>query len=118
MDLAKLRKTCLTKPGTTEERPFGPDTLVFKVMGKMFALTGDQPQPQSITLKCDPDDALYFRNQFKGVTTAGYMDKRHWNSVSLAGDVPETLVREMIDDSYDLVVAGLPLKLRRELDSR
>jgi predicted DNA-binding protein (MmcQ/YjbR family) len=118
MDLAALRAYCLAKPGATEDRPFGPETLVFKVMNKMFALTGDEPQPASITLKCDPDDALFFRSQFKGVTTAGYMDKRHWNAVSLAGDVPESLAFEMIDDSYLLVVAGLPLKLREKLDSR
>ncbi len=118
MDLAALRSYCLAKPGATEDRPFGPDTLVFKVMNKMFALTGDDPQPKIIVLKCDPDDTLFFRAQFPGITSTAYLDKRHWNAVSLAGDVPESLVFEMIDDSYLLVVAGLPLKLRQELDSR
>ena len=115
MDLAHLRTHCLAKPGTTEERPFGPDTLVYKVMNKMFALCSDDPQPGFVNLKCDPDDALFFREQFPGVTPGYHMDKRLWNSVSLAGDVPESLVCEMIDDSYDLVVASLPKKVRETL---
>jgi predicted DNA-binding protein (MmcQ/YjbR family) len=116
MNLDALRAHCLAKPGTTEERPFGPDTLVFKVMNKMFALCGDDPQPAFVNLKCDPDDALFFREQFEGVQPGYHMDKRTWNSVYLAGDVPESLIREMIDDSYGLVVAKLPLGVRAKLD--
>lgn len=115
MNLIKLRAHCLAKPGTTEERPFGPDTLVFKVMNKMFALCGDDPEPEFVNLKCDPDDALFFRQKFDGVQPGYHMDKRRWNSVYLTGDVPESLILEMIDDSYDLVVAGLPGKLRAQL---
>jgi predicted DNA-binding protein (MmcQ/YjbR family) len=84
-------------------------------MGKMFALTSDEPRPESVNLKCDPDDALFFRNQFVGVKPGYHMNKKHWNTVSLIGDVPDSLLREMIDDSYELVVAGLPRKLREEL---
>jgi predicted DNA-binding protein (MmcQ/YjbR family) len=118
VDLHHLRTHCLAKPGTTEERPFGPDTVVFKVMNKMFALCGDDPQPAFVNLKCDPDDALFFRENFEGVKPGYHMDKRLWNSVYLQSDVPETLVREMIDDSYDLIVASLPKKDRNTLESR
>ena len=115
MDLHALRTYCLAKPGTTEERPFGPDTLVYKVMGKMFALSGDELQPEYVNLKCDPDDAMFFRSQFEGVRPGYHMNKRLWNSVYLASDVPESLIREMIDDSYELVAAGLPRKLKEKL---
>ena len=115
MNLEALRTYCLSKPATTEDRPFGPDTLVFKVMGKMFALTGDEPDPPSVNLKCDPDDALSFRNQFEGVKPGYHMDKKHWNTIELNGDVPESLIFEMIDDSYELVVKGLRKKEREQL---
>lgn len=112
-----LRQYCLAKKGVKEETPFGPDTLVFKVMGKMFALTGNEAEPKSINLKCDPDDSLFFRSRFEGVTPGYHMNKKHWNTVSLCGDVPESLVREMIDDSYELVVSNLPRKLKAALES-
>jgi predicted DNA-binding protein (MmcQ/YjbR family) len=115
MNLKSLRTYCLAKPGTTEERPFGPDTLVFKVMGKMFALVGDNPHPESVNLKCDPDDALFFRQKFEGVKPGYHMNKKLWNTVDLNGDVPETLIYKMIDDSYELVVNGLRKKDRDAL---
>lgn len=115
MDLHGLRGYCLSKPGTTEERPFGPDTLVFKVMGRMFALAGDELQPEYVNLKCDPDDAMFFRSRFEGIKPGYHMNKRLWNSVYLVSDVPETLIRELIDDSYELVVAGLTRKAKDEL---
>ncbi len=115
MNLPTLRAHCLAKPGTTEEHPFGPDTLVYKVMGKMFALTGDELDPKSVNLKCDPDDALFFRAQFEGIREGYHMDKRHWITVDLHGSVPETLIFELIDDSYELVVKGLRKKDREQL---
>ena len=115
MNLAELRSYCVAKPGTTEERPFGPETIVFKVLGKMYALTGDESQPESINLKCDPDDAIFFRHQFDGVRPGYHMNKVHWNTVDLTGDVPDSLIREMIDDSYELVTEKLPRRLRDEL---
>jgi predicted DNA-binding protein (MmcQ/YjbR family) len=118
MNLDDLRAICIAKPGTTEERPFGPDTVVFKVMNKMFALCGDDPQPEFVNLKSDADDALFFREKFDGVKPGYHMDKRTWNSVYLVSDVPESLVREMIDDSYDLIVASLPKKVRSTLESQ
>ena len=118
MNLAALRTHCLAKAGTTEERPFGPDTLVFKVMNKMFALCGDEPQPAFVNLKCDPDDALALRAQFEGIKPGYHMDKRLWNSVYLVDDVPDGLIFELIDDSYELIVASLPKKARKKLESR
>ena len=115
MNLTTLRTHCLAKPGTTEERPFGPDTIVFKVMGKMFALADDHPIPESVNLKCDPDDALFFRNHFEGIRPGYHMDKRHWITVQLDGSVPEALIFELMDDSYELVVKGLKKKDRDRL---
>lgn len=117
MNLSTLRTHCLAKPGTTEERPFGPDILVFKVMGKMFALTGDEPEPSSVNLKCDPDDGLALRNQFVGVREGYHMNHRHWITVDLKSDVPDGLLVELINDSYDLVVTKLPKKDRETLKS-
>lgn len=115
MNRETLRVYCLSKPGTTEERPFGPDTLVYKVMGKMFALCSDEAQPVFVNLKCDPEDALSFRAEFEGVTPGYHMNKRLWNSVALQSDVPEDLIHEMIDESYELIVKSLPKKLRDRL---
>jgi len=115
MELEQLRAHCLAKPGTTEERPFGPEVLVYKVMGKMFMLTGDEPFPRSMNVKCDPDDCQAFRAQFEGIIPGYHMDKRLWITVAFDSDVPETLVFELIDDSYDLIVASLPKKLQKEL---
>ena len=115
MTLEDIRNICLSRPGTTEDRPFGPDTLVFRVAGKMFALTGVEPVPASINLKCDPDDALFFRARFQGVQPGYHMHKQHWNTVFLQSDVPDSLIREMIGDSYELVCSRLPKSVREQL---
>ena len=115
MDLKALTGYCLLKPGATAEYPFGPGTLVFKVMGKMFALVADNPEPVSINLKCDPDDALALRALFKGVQPGYHMNKKHWNTVSFYEDVPLEEILGQIDDSYQLVVASLPARLRATL---
>jgi predicted DNA-binding protein (MmcQ/YjbR family) len=81
----------------------------------MFALTGDEPEPKSVNLKCDPDDGLALRNQFDGVHEGYHMDHRHWITVDLNSDVPDGLLYELINDSYDLVVAKLPKKDREAL---
>lgn len=95
--------------------PFGPNTLVFKVMDKMFALIGLDSQPLNINLKCDPDRAVLLREEHDGlITGAFHMNKKHWNSVQ-AEALPPALVRELIDHSYTLVVQGLPKKLQQEL---
>ncbi|WP_425315586.1 MmcQ/YjbR family DNA-binding protein [Streptomyces nanshensis] len=101
---------------SVEEFPFGPETSVFKVLGKMFALTSLDAQPLTVNLKCDPDDAVRLREEHPAAVVPGWhMNKRHWNTVTVSG-VPEKLLRELIEDSYDLVVAGLPRAERLRLD--
>ncbi|WP_462249345.1 MmcQ/YjbR family DNA-binding protein [Ekhidna sp.] len=117
MNIEKFRDYCLIKPGTTEETPFGPDTLVFKVMGKMYALTGIESF-EFINLKCDPEYAIELREQYDGSIRPGYhMNKKQWNSVDTDGSVPDNLIKQLIDDSYDLIVAKLPKKVKEELDN-
>ncbi|SHJ88945.1 MmcQ/YjbR family DNA-binding protein [Pseudozobellia thermophila] len=116
MDIEAFRDYCLAKKGVTEELPFGPDTLVFKVMGKVFALTGLERLPQQVNLKCAPERALALRESYDGAIIAGYhMNKAHWNTIILH-KVPSNLVAELIDHSYDLVVAKFTKKLRAEYE--
>jgi predicted DNA-binding protein (MmcQ/YjbR family) len=115
MNLEDLREYLLAKPGTTEEIPFGPQALVYKVMGKMFALIAWDETPIRVSLKCDPDRAVALRAVFKAVRGAYHFDKKHWNMVALDGSVPQSELLGMIDDSYDLVVKGLPKAKREEL---
>ena len=104
----------LAKPGAQASYPFGAGTLVFKVGGKMFALVGEDSEPWTINLKCDPDEALALRAAYPESITPGYhMDKRHWNTFVLNGSLAEELVNEMIDQSYELVVKGLPKKAKK-----
>lgn len=117
MELETLRQTMFAKPGTTEETPFGPDALVYKVEGKMYALVAWEQDPMHITLKCDPDQALFLRDLYPAVRPGYYMHKAHWNTITLDGTVPETELLGMIDDSYALVVKGLSRKAREELAS-
>lgn len=111
MDIETYREYCITKPGVTEEFPFDANTLVFKVMGKMFALA-DVAAFESINLKCDPEKAVELREQYPGVTPGYHMNKKHWNTVQMDGSIDDNLVRELIDHSYNLVLASLPKKVR------
>ena len=113
MKLEMLRSIVLEKPATTEEVPFGPEVLVFKVKGKMFALVPWADPAPSISLKCDPSEALFLRDIYPSVNPGYHLNKRHWNTVTLDDTVPEPELRRMIDDSYRLVVKGLP-KAERE----
>ena len=107
MTQAVLRKYLLEKKGAFECLPFGPDVLVYKVINKMFALVPlDENSPQ-INLKCDPDDAIALRSMFESVKPGYHMNKEHWNTVVIDGSIPEKIVLEMIDNSYDLVVSKL-----------
>ena len=117
MHLDGLRDLCLAKPGATEGLPFGPDALVFKVRGKMFALTNLARLPPTVALKCDPERALDLRERFAGIAPAWHMNKRHWNGVELQSDVPDALIRGLLDHSYSLVVASLPRRDRDGLSS-
>jgi predicted DNA-binding protein (MmcQ/YjbR family) len=114
MNIEGYREYCLAKPGVTEGFPFDESTLVFKVLGKMFALT-DIDSFVFINLKCDPQRAIELREHYAGITPGYHMHKKSWNSVLTDGSVPDPLLSELIDLSYDLVVAGLPKKLRDSL---
>lgn len=103
------------KAGTSAGYPFGPGTLVFKVGGKMFALLAEDSEPEAINLKCDPDEALALRATHKAIKPGYHMDKRHWNTLTLDGSLPDDLVLELIDESYALVVKGLPKAVREKL---
>jgi predicted DNA-binding protein (MmcQ/YjbR family) len=105
----------MKKAGVTEEFPFGSDTLVFKVMGKMFVLTSLEYRPLQINVKCDPESATELRERYAEVTPAYHMNKKHWNSVETGGSLREKEILKMIDDSYDLVVSSLPKKILAEL---
>lgn len=116
MDAETLRRHCLDKPGSTESLPFGPDTLVFKVLDKAFALLALEAVPPRVNLKCDPDRALDLRAEWPDNVLPGYhMNKRHWNTVVLDGRVPAATVRAWIDHSWDRVVAGMPARQRAAL---
>jgi len=117
MELETLCAYLLKKKGATEERPFGPEALVFKVVGKMFALIAWEEIPLRITLKCDPDDALALRDQYEAVQPGYYMSKKHWNTITLDGSIPNDEILGMIDASYALVVKGLKKAIRRELEA-
>ncbi|GAA2335323.1 MmcQ/YjbR family DNA-binding protein [Streptomyces kunmingensis] len=112
----ELRALCLSFNAAVEEFPFNPETSVFKVLGKMFALSSLDGQPLTVNLKCDPEDAVRLRDEYDGLIVPGWhMNKRHWNTVTV-GRLPGALVRELVEDSYDLVVAGLPRAERLRLD--
>jgi predicted DNA-binding protein (MmcQ/YjbR family) len=108
MDLAQFRKYCLSKPRATEGTPFGPDVLVFKVRGKMFALAALEEVPPRVNLKCDPDLALELRDRYEQVTPGYHMNKKHWNTVEIESGIPIGELRKMIDHSYELVTKSLP----------
>jgi predicted DNA-binding protein (MmcQ/YjbR family) len=113
----ELRAFCLSFNAAVEDFPFTPETSVFKVLGKMFALTALDGRPLTVNLKCDPEDAVRLRTDHEGLIVPGWhMNKRHWNTVTVDGGLPDRLVKELIEDSYDLVVAGLPRAERLRLD--
>ena len=115
MNIEELRDYCLSKKGVTEHFPFDETTLVFKVLGKMFALIGIEHQPPRVNLKCDPERAIELREEYDGLIYGGYhMSKKHWNTLEIS-KLSHQLVMELIDHSYELVVKGLPKKRREEL---
>jgi len=115
MDIETLREYCLAKKAAAEGFPFGDSTLVFKVKGKMFLLASlDSPQLQ-FNVKCDPEMAIEWREQFAAVLPGYHMNKKLWNTIIVDGSIPGKIIRQMIDDSYRLVVASLPKKDREGL---
>lgn len=115
MDGKALRRLCLGFAGSEETFPFGPETSVFKVAGKMFALSHLSRDPLSVSLKCDPPLAEELRAAHPAITPGYHLNKRHWNTVVIDGSLPEPMIADMIEDSYDLVVSQLPRVRRRAL---
>src|SRR6201982_3910185 len=112
MDVESFRDYCLTKGDATEGAPFGPEVLVFKVSGKMFALLALEEVPATANLKCDPDLALELRDRYEQVRPGYHMNKKHWNTIEIEGGILDAEIRKMIDHSFELVVKKLPKAAR------
>lgn len=103
-----LRSHCLDMPAAVEDFPFGAEVSVFKVLGKIFALGALSADPLQISMKCDPEIALGLRAGHPAITAGYHLNKRHWNTVTIDGSLPDEMVRDLIEDSFDLVVDSLP----------
>lgn len=115
MDIETIRDYCLAKKEVEEGFPFGETTLVFKVRGKIFLLAGLENPVLQFNVKCDPEKAIEWREQFAAVQPGYHMNKKMWNTVVVDGSIPARIIRQMIDDSYQLVVMSLPKKSREGL---
>lgn len=116
MNVEEFHEYCLSKPGVTEHFPFDESTLVFKVMDKMFALTGLNAERFTVNLKCDPEKAIELRAEYDAIQPGWHMNKQHWNTVNFgSGQLNRKLLKELIDHSYDLVVDSLTKKKKEEL---
>jgi predicted DNA-binding protein (MmcQ/YjbR family) len=118
MRAAELRDHCLAFPGSAETFPFGSETSVFKVAGKMFALSQLAQRPLQVSVKCDPLLAEQLRDMHPAVLPGYHLNKRHWNTVILDGSIPDRMIKDIVEDSYDLVVSGLPRSRRQALGWR
>lgn len=113
-----LRSLLLSQPHSTEEIPFGPEHLVYKISGeRLFAIFSPEEVPARLNLKCDPDRALDLRDRYEAIQPGYHMNKRHWNTVVLDGSVPRSLLHEMIRESWDLVYQKLPARVRKSLEA-
>ncbi len=112
MDIETLRSYCLSKTGVSESFPFGEETLVFKVFGKIFLLTNLFSVPTSFNVKCEPEKALEWREKYLAVQPGYHMNKKHWNTVLIDGSIESGILMEMINDSYDLVFNSIPKSKR------
>jgi predicted DNA-binding protein (MmcQ/YjbR family) len=115
MNIESLQQYCLAKKGVTEETPFGPDNLVYKVGGKMFLLASLDAVPLQFNAKCDPEEALQLRDTYPCVLPGYHMSKKHWNTVVVDGSVSDKILQHWIDASYNLVVESLPKKMQAEI---
>ena len=116
MTARSLRKLCLEFPGAYEDFPFGPENSVFKVEKKLFAISALGASPLKVSLKCEPELALHLRASFPDAVAPGYhLNKRHWNTVLCDGTLSDEMVRDMVEDSYDLIVAAMPAAVRERL---
>lgn len=116
MDIEQLREYCISKSFTTESFPFDEQTLVFKVMNKMYAVIGLEHEDPFVNLKCDPDRAIELREKYEAIKPGWHMSKVHWNSVYLEQGLSDAFICELIDHSYELIVASLPKKMRLEME--
>ena len=112
MTAKDLRVCCLERPGAVEEFPFGPTTSVFKVGGKMFALSALKSRPLEVSVKCEPELAEMLRAGNRAIRPGYHLNKRHWITITLDGSIPDRMVRDLVEDSYDLVVDSLPARSR------
>lgn len=115
MNIEELRDYCISKKGVEETLPFGPETLVFKVLGKAFLLSGLDSRPLQFNVKCDPEKAIELREQFSCVLPGYHMNKKHWNTIIADGEVSDKQLRQWIDHSYELVVSGLSKAEQKKL---
>lgn len=115
MDIEEVREYCIKKQEVTESFPFDDETLVFKVLGKMFCLS-NLTHPISINLKCNSEEAIELREEFDEIKPGFHMNKKHWNTVDLEGNLSKSFILKMIDDSYKLVVSKLPKKEREKIN--
>ena len=116
MNAPELREWCLEQNGAIEDFPFTPEHSVFKVHGKMFALSALERNPLEVSVKCEPELAVALRASYPAIRPGYHLNKRHWNTITLDGSLPDQLVRDLIEDSYDLVVSALPKRVRAQLD--
>lgn len=117
MNIEYIREYCLSKKGVSESFPFDESTLVFKVLNKMFALTSLDRSPTQINLKCDPEYAIELRDQYGDITGGYHMSKKHWNTVTVEGDLEDKMILSLIDHSYELIVGSFTKKMKAELDN-
>ena len=115
---AQLRAYCVARPGAEETFPFSEGVSVFKVGGKMFALTALGREPLEVSVKCEPEIAVALRGSYAAIRPGYQLNKRHWNTITLDGSLEDRLVRDMVEDSWDLVVDGLPAAKRSVLRER
>jgi predicted DNA-binding protein (MmcQ/YjbR family) len=115
MNIEELRKYCLSKKGSSESFPFDETTLVFKVMNKMFAIT-DLEDDFAVVIKAEPEDILHMREKYPAVKPPRYFDKRYWNHIMIDGSIESSLIRQWIDESYDLIVKKLPKRDQKALE--
>ncbi|MCO6479074.1 MAG: MmcQ/YjbR family DNA-binding protein [Phaeodactylibacter sp.] len=118
MNIEEFREYCLSKKGVEETFPFDEETLVYKVMGKIFAITGLDSAEFTVNLKCDPDRAIELREEYPEIRPGWHMNKKHWNTVEFESGLSDDFLCGLIDHSYELVVSGLPKKLQAELNKR
>ena len=116
MNIEEFREYCISKKGVTEELPFGPDTLVYKVMGKIFALTSLESDIFRVSLKCDSTKAIELRDEFSYIVSAYHMNKTHWNTIN-CNLAPTNQVKELIDHSFDLIITGFSKKIKTDYDN-